>query len=347
MRATYGLLAGFVAATVFGAGLQSVAAQSTNDLYQAAKKEGSVVWYTTFPLDEAAPLGDAFSKKYPGVKVEIVRGSGTRTVERFETEYRANRPSADVITGALLDPDLQWKKNGWLMEYKAPEGDAIPAKYKDNGYWYIEGVTISCMLFNSSKLKKSDVPDDPMGLLNPKWKGRVGSIPAWATGTALEFAYFVDYILGDKDKYAPGLKKLDPPMQSAQAKLVQQVIRGDIDVALPIADYNLYRFQKKGAPVDCVYPKSPKGVPTNVRPVAIPKNAPHPNAAKLFLNWRLSKEGQSLMQQNLGMRSVREDMEPPKGLPPAKQVGMLILDPKEVNAKRPEITKRWQAVFGK
>jgi iron(III) transport system substrate-binding protein len=347
MLVSRGLLAGAIAAGAFGFIVDGASAQSADALYQAAKKEGHVVWYTTFPLDEAAPLGQAFTKKYPGVKVDIVRGSGTRTVERFETEYRANRPTADVVAGSLLDPDLQWKKDGWLMDYKAPEGAAIPAKYKDDGYWYIEGVTISCMLFNSSKLKKADMPNSPMGLLDPKWKGRVGSIPAWATGTALEFAYFVDYILDGKGAYEKGLKKLDPPMQSAQAKLVQQVIRGDIDVALPIADYNLYRFQKKGAPVDCVYPKSPKGVPTNVRPIAIPKNAPHPAAAKLFLNWRLSKDGQTLMQNGLGMRSVRTDMDPPKGLPPTAEVGILILDPKEVNAKRPEIVKRWQALFGK
>jgi len=342
-----GLTAGLVAAGALGLTLNGASAQSDDALYQAAKKEGHVVWYTTFPLDEAAPLGKAFTEKYPGVKVDIVRGSGTRTVERFETEYRANRPGADVITGALLDPDQQWKKDGWLMKYNPPEASAIPAKYKDEGNWYIEGVTISCMLFNSSKLKSSDMPDSPMGLLKPKWKGRVGSIPAWATGTALEFAYFVDYVLGDKGSYEKGLKKLDPPMQSAQAKLVQQVIRGDIDVALPIADYNLYRFQKKGAPVDCVYPKSPKGVPTNVRPIAIPKNAPHPAAAKLFLNWRLSKDGQTRMQNGLGMRSVRKDMDPPKGLPPAAKVGMLVLDPKKVNAKQAEIVKRWQAEFGK
>ena len=115
MIASPARLAGLVTVAAFALGLSGAQAQSTDALYQAAKKEGSVVWYTTFPLDEAAPLGEAFSKKYPGMKVDIVRGSGTRIVERFETEYRAKRQGADVITGALLDPHEQWKKNGWLL----------------------------------------------------------------------------------------------------------------------------------------------------------------------------------------------------------------------------------------
>lgn len=340
------LRAGVLALTLLMLPFGLASAQSMDKLYEAAKKDGTVTWYTTFPLDEATPLAKMFERRFPGVAVEIVRGSGTRTAARFETEYRANKPTADVITGALLDPFVQWKKDGWLMEFHPSEGKAIPAKYKDPGYWYLEGGTITCMLFSTERVKKSEIPDSPMGFLDPKWKGRVGSIPAWATGTALEFSFFVDQILGHKD-YPAGLRKLNPPMQSAQAKLVQQVIRGEIDVALPIADYNLYRFQKKGAKVDCVYPKSDKGVPTNVRPVGIPANAPHPNAARLFMNWRLSLEGQTAMQDGFGMRSFRSGMKSPKGLAPMKEIGVLILDPTEVRAKRDEIVERWQAAFGK
>ena len=317
--------------------------QSLQDIYEAAKKEGTVVWYVTFPLDEATPIARIFEERYPGIKVEIVRGSGTRLAERFETEYRANRQMCDVFTGALLDPFLAYKRSGWLTEWKAPEGKAIPDNYKDEGFWYLEGITMSSMLFSPDRVKKEEIPTEPMDLVKPHWKGRVGTIPSWATGTGFEFAYYVEYVLGHKD-YPVKLKEVEPKMQSAQAKLVRMVTSGEIDLAFPIADYNLYRFKKRGAKIEGVYPKD--GAPTNTRPVAIPANAPHPNAAKLFLNWRLSEEGQILMQDGFGMRSVRKGIPPVKGLAPTEDIKVLIFDPEKVRPVRKEIINRWRSVFG-
>jgi iron(III) transport system substrate-binding protein len=345
LREAARVLASLVALLTLLAGATGAAAQSdpTKAVYDAARREGTVVWYTSFPLDEATPLGEAFQKRYPGVKVEIVRGSGTRLIERFETEYRAGRAVADVITGAILDPVLAHKRQGWLMQWQPPEGARVPAQYKDEGFWYLEGITLSCMMYHPGRVKRAEVPPEPTGLTEPKWRGRIGSIPGFATGTALEFAYYVEYILGEKD-FAKQLRELSPRMQTAQAQLVEQVIRGEIDIAFPIADYNLYRFKKQGAPVECSYPQS--GVPANTRPVSIPKNAPHPNAAKLFLNWRLSEEGQRLMQEGFGMRSVREGMAPVEGLTPLAGLKVLVFDPAKVAAVREEITARWRAVFG-
>ena len=317
--------------------------QSLQDIYEAAKKEGTVVWYVTFPLDEATPIARTFEDRYPGIKVELVRGSGTRLAERFETEYRANRQMCDVFTGALLDPFLAYKKSGWLTEWKAPEGKAIPDNYKDEGFWYLEGITMSSMLYSPDRVKKEEIPTEPMDLVKPHWKGRVGTIPSWATGTGFEFAYYVEYVLGHKD-YPVKLKEVEPKMQSAQAKLVRMVTSGEIDLAFPIADYNLYRFKKRGAKIEGVYPKD--GAPTNTRPVAIPANAPHPNAAKLFLNWRLSEEGQILMQDGFGMRSVRKGIPSVKGLAPIEDIKVLIFDPEKVRPVREEIINRWRSVFG-
>ena len=322
---------------------RAFAQQAPKALHEAAKGEGVVVWYTSFPLDEATPLAETFQKRYPGVKVEIVRGSGTRLIERFETEYRAGRGVADVLTGALLDPYLAYKKQGWLMEWTPPEGAHIPAAHKDEGFWYVEGITLSCMMYHPGRVKSESLPKEPTDLLAPAWKGRIGSTPAFATGTALEFAHYVEHNLGRKD-FAAKLKELSPRMQTAQAQLVEQLIRGEIDMAFPIADYNLYRFKAQGAPVECAYPRS--GVPANTRPVAIPKNAPHPNAAKLFVNWRLSEEGQKVMQEGFGMRSVRRGMPPVKGLAPLSGLKVLVFDPKEIGATRDEITARWRAAFG-
>lgn len=334
-------------AATFAVGLGSSTALAQADMdavYEAAQEEGTVVWYVTYPLDEATPIATAFEERYPGISVELVRGSGTRIVERFETEYRADRATADVITGALLDPHIAWAKEGWLTEWQPPEGGNYPDEYKQDGFWYLEGITCSCMLYQPDRVSEDELPAEPTDLLGENWQGRLGTIPAWQTGTAAEFSFYIEQVLGEKEDFAPKLAAMEPRLASAQASLVEQVIRGEVDLAFPIADYNLYRFQKAGANVDCVYPQT--AVPTNVRPVGIPSNAPHPNAAKLFMNWRLSEEGQTLMQDGFGMRSVRNGMPPPEGLPPLDELNVLIIDPAELRAVRDEMFARWQEVFG-
>lgn len=318
-------------------------AESLDDIYAAARQEGTVVWYTTFPLDEAVPIGQVFEKRYPGIKVEIVRASGTALAERFETEYRAGKNMADVIGLALLDPYPGYKERGWLVEWVPPESVHYDEAYKDEGYWYIEGITASCMLYNPMWVKPNEVPSEPTDLLNPQWKGRVGTLPAWSTATAAEFAYYVEYILGEVE-YARKLNELEPRLQTAQAKLVEEVIRGEIDIAFPIADYNLYRFKREGAPVECAYPAT--GAPVNLRVLAIPKDAPNPNAAKLFLNWRLSEEGQKVMQRGFGMRSVRRGIEPIDGLIATEELNLIIMDPVAMQETREDILNRWRSVFG-
>jgi iron(III) transport system substrate-binding protein len=335
-----------LAAAVWAAPAAAQSADPMAAIYEAAKKEGTAVWYTTFPLDEAQPMADIFQKRYPGVKVEIVRGSGTRIVERFETERNANQAIADVLTYSLVDPFPVYKKQKWLMNFEAPEAAKIPGDRKDNGYWYLDGLTLSCILYSPSRVKKDEVPATPMDVVKPHWKGRVGTIPAWATATALEWAYYVETTLGKGHAFAEGIKATKPKFQTAQAELVEQVVRGELDLAYPIGEYNLYRFKKQGADLECAYPTDAAGIPASLRPIAIPDNAPHPNAAKLFLNWRLSDEGQRALQEGVGIRSARADFEPIPGLPPMSSVKPLLLNPEAVRAARDEIINRWRTVVG-
>jgi iron(III) transport system substrate-binding protein len=342
---------GILAGVALAAALWTVpAAAQTADpmakIYEGAKKEGSVVWYTTLPLDEAQPMADVFQKRYPGVRVEIVRGSGTRIVERFETERNAGKAIADVLTYSLVDPFPIYKERKWLTEFAAPEAAKIPADRQDKGFWYLDGITLSCIMYAPSRVKKDEVPKTAMDVIKPNWKGRVGSIPAWATATALEWAYYVEVVLGQGNKFAEGLKQIKPKLQTAQAELVEQVVRGELDLVFPIGEYNLYRFKKEGADLECAYPNDPAGIPVSLRPIAIPDNAPHPNAAKLFLNWRLSDEGQRVLQEYVGIRSARADFEPIPGLPPVSSVKPLMLDPVKVRNARDEIIGRWRSVIG-
>jgi iron(III) transport system substrate-binding protein len=317
-------------------------AADVNQLYDKAKQEGSVLWYTTFPLDEATPVGEAFSKIYPGVKVEIFRGTGTSLIQRFETEYQANQARADVIQIANMDPMLKWQKDGWLLQHAIPSAAGIPDRWKHEGQWYLEAVVVSCMAYNTSAISTNELPTSFEALADPKWKGKVGTIPPWATGSGLEQAYYMQIKKGIAD-WASRLSDNQPLLFNTSAELAQAVGRGEVVLGHPLVEYDAPRFRALGAPIGCIYPKDE--VPLTVRPATIPKNAPHPNAAQLFLNWRLSDDGQKLMQDKIGYRSVRQGMPSPPGLPQTDQLNLFLPDAASIEKQRPEVVSAWEKLF--
>ena len=119
--------------------------------------------------------------------------------------------------------------------------------------------------------------------------------------------------------------------------------RGEVALAAPLVEYDVPRFKKQGAPIDCIYPKDE--VALTVRPATIPSNAPHPNAAQLFLNWRLSEEGQKLMQDQIGYRSVRQGIGSPAGLPLTDQLNLFLPDANDIAAQRNAVNQAWEQHF--
>ncbi|MBI3965662.1 MAG: extracellular solute-binding protein [Chloroflexi bacterium] len=314
-------------------------AADLTQLHEAAKGEGSVVWYTTFPLDRANPIKEAFEKRYPGVKVEIYRGTATAVAQKFETEYRANQNQADVVQLALLGPFQNYKKDGWLLEWPAPEAEALPADAQDPGFWYLEALTTTCITFNIREVKAEEAPKEFVQAIDPKWQGKLAVVPAWASGSGLEFAYFMKYHGGQPD-FADKLAALQPKLYGTFAELAQAIIRGEAVVGIPMGDYEVWGLKKHNAPIDCTYPT--ESTPATVRVVGIPAKAKHPNAAKLFLNWRLTAEGQQLMQELVGFRSLRRDAPAIPGLAPTTSLKPFRPDVDDINAKQKGLVDEWR-----
>lgn len=318
------------------------AAKPTVDLaqlHEEAKREGSIVWYTTFPLDRAHKVKEAFEQRYPGVKVEIFRGTATVVAQKFETEYRANQNQADVVQLALLGPFENYKKDGWLLEWRVPEAAALPADAQDPGFWYLEAVTTTCIAFNTQKVKVEEAPKEFTDVLAPKWRGLLGNVPAWASGSGLEFGYFMKYHGGQPD-FAAKLAQQQPRLHGTFAELAQSVVRGEVVVAVPMGDYEVWERQKTNQPIGCVNPTGP--TPATVRVLGIPAKAKHPSAAKLYANWRLSLEGQRVMQDTLGFRSLRRDAPAIPGLAPTTALKLFRPDVKDVNAKQKALVDEWR-----
>jgi iron(III) transport system substrate-binding protein len=281
------------------------AAQSAPDpkLVEGAKKEGQLVYYTTMTLDQSKATVDQFEKKYPFIKVTLFRTGGGPLLNKILTESRGGRHDWDVVVGRgeMVLPLVQRKL---LASYRTPEAKAIDEKLVDKeGFWTAYYVNSYVLGWNTNVVRRQDVPKTYEALLNPKWKGGLISLDTEAYG-------MLEGLKGvwGKEKTLDYFRKLaaqDPVLKRGNTERVQLAVAGEY--ALIIA-YNqtIQRMTSKGAPIDWL-PIEP--VVTQVNPVMIGAKAPHPNAARLFNDYVLSKEGQEQLR-GFQRIPVRKDVEP-------------------------------------
>ena len=272
-------------------------------LIEAAKKEGEMVYYTTMTLSQSKKVVDKFEKKYPFIKVDLFRTGGGPLLNKIQTEARGGRYAWDVVSGRgeMVLPLMNAK---FLAPYRSPESKTIEEDLVDNeGYWTAYYVNPYVLGYNTNLVKKEDVPKTYEQLLDPKWKGKKISIDDEAYGllSGLIRAW-------GKEKAVSYFKKLaaqDPVLMRGNTNRVQLTVAGEYSLIVAYAP-TVQRETSRGAPMDWV-PLEPVAVQVN--PMMLAAKAPHPNAAKLFIDFLLSKEGQKML---VGFRRIpiRPDVNP-------------------------------------
>jgi len=272
-------------------------------LIERAKKEGQLVYYTTMTLDQSKQTVDQFEKKYPFLKVTLFRTGGGPILNKILTESRGGRNDWDLVVGRgeMLIPLMERKL---LASYRSPESKMIDAQLVDNeGYWTAYYVNSYVLGWNTKLVKRDDVPKTYEALLNPKWKGGLISLDTEAYGMVegLKRAWGREKALA----YFKKLAALEPVLRRGNTERVQLTLAGEYPL---IIAYNqtIQRMTSRGAPVDWI-PLEP--AVTQVNPALIAAKAPHPNAARLFYDYILSKEGQEQLRTYQRI-PVRKDVEP-------------------------------------
>ena len=270
---------------------------------EGAKKEGQLVYYTTMTLDQSKHTVDQFEKKYPFLKVTLFRTGGGPILNKILTEARGGRYDWDVVVGRgeMVIPLMDRKL---LASYRSPESKMIDAQLVDTeGYWTAYYVNSFVLGWNTRVVKREDVPKTYEALLNPKWKGGQISLDTEAYGMVegLKRAWGKEKAVA----YFKKLAALDPVLKRGNTERVQLLVAGEYPV---IIAYNqtIQRMTSRGAPVDWI-PLEPAA--TQVNPAMIAAKAPHPNAARLFYDYILSKEGQEQLRGYQRI-PVRKDVEP-------------------------------------
>jgi ABC-type Fe3+ transport system substrate-binding protein len=265
-------------------------------ILEGAKREGKVVFYSGMIENQALrPMADAFKKKYPFVTVDYWRGDSRALVQKALTERRAGRVTGDILesTGgaeALI-------RAGAIEPFYSPSTAGFPKTYVDaKGMWAASRLDYFGMAYNTRQVSAAEVPKTYDELLNPKWKGAI----AWRADSEVGAILFIAGVLREmgKEKGEAYLKRLAAQRivnyaGSARA-LVDRVGEGEYKLALEIYAHHPLISKAKGAPLDT---QMLNPVPSALSTIQLTKNAPHPNAAMLFIDFMLSKEGQAVLRQ--------------------------------------------------
>jgi iron(III) transport system substrate-binding protein len=295
----------FVFGCFLSIGYAMVSAQTppSRELIEGAKKEGALVWFTTVNLEQARAFLNAFEKKYPFIKTDLFRSVSNKILNRIITDKNAGKVSADAVSMGGFQAHFL-KKRGLTTVYRSPEAEAIPAQFKDpDGHWVALYQNTSVIAYNSKMLNEKSVPREYVQLLEPQWKGRLGmddSDEEWFANQCK--------VMGD-EKCVAFLEKLlrqAPKIVRGQSLLVQLMAAGEFPIAVIAYPSEVEKLKENGAPVDWV---APNPVLSKIYPLALAAGAPHPNAAKLFIDYALSRDGQAMIR-SFKRIPIRPDVEP-------------------------------------
>ncbi len=315
----------------------------TPALIEAAKKEGKVVYYTSVDLPLAEKIAKAFEARYPGVAVRVERTGAERLFQRIGQEYGSRIHAVDVVNSSDAAHFIVWTRNGLLAPF-VPEDVArhYPAVHKDaDGLFATFRIGLSIIAYNTNTVKAEEAPKSFADLLDPKWAGKIVKAHPGYSGTILTATFQLARDLGWDYLEKLGRQRImqlqsasDPPKKLA---LGERAVQADGN------EYNIFQIKESGGPVEPVY--AAEGTPLVIGPNGLFKNAPNPNAARLFQCFCFSPECQQLISDVGGQRSVHPQVKEKAGRKPFKDIKTMKEDAAGVEKSAEEIKARYSKIF--
>jgi iron(III) transport system substrate-binding protein len=258
-------------------------------LAERAKAEGQVTFYSSLQAQQLEPFARAFNKRFPFLKVNTYRVSGNKATIKIQTEYNAGKYLVDVANGSA-EETAALKKIGVIATYPSPEREFFPVSSKDKEGYFTSLYVIPMVLgFNTNMLKRSEAPKTYEELLDPKWKGKM-----FLDNEAYDwFAVLLRHFGKEKGlRYMRSLANQDLTLIRGRTAQTQLLVAGERPVAIVLSGHTVLDLKAQGAPIDWLV-LEPGFTHSNY--IMLAKQAPHPYAAGLFIDWSLSEEGQSMV----------------------------------------------------
>jgi iron(III) transport system substrate-binding protein len=311
-------------------------ADGSAKLAEGAKKEGGVNYYTSMSLAESKPLADEFEKQYPFLKVDVFRASGEKILNRVMTETRAGRWDFDVASLSEIGTFVEQKL---IAPYVSTESSHYINELKDpQGYWSAIYINYMVPGYNTRIVAERDAPKRWEDLVDPKWKGKISIDPE-------DYLWYITIVSAwgqeRAGRYMRALAKQDIQWRKGHSLIAQLMSAGEFPLGIVYA-HRTESDKKKGAPLDWVNTVDPIVVTHHA--IGIAAKPRHPNAARLFVDFALSRKAQELFR-SANRVPARRDVDPPS--PKMEQSKLkLRLVPQDSSTRYNEYVKDFRAIFG-
>jgi iron(III) transport system substrate-binding protein len=306
----------------------------------AAAASGKLVLYTSQPNEDAQSTVDAFKQHHPDVEVEWIRDGTTKIMAKLRAEQAAGAPQADVLLIADTLTMESLKQEGLLLAYPDAPTDAYPAGLHDP-----EGHYFSTKLITTGIVYNNNAPMQPTSwhdLTSADAKGLVTMPSPLTSGAAV---IHIAALAANPEFGWPYFEKLAANgvvPQGGNGAAFKAVAQGEKLYGMVI-DYLPIREAAKGSPVSFVFPQ--EGVSAVTEPVAILSTTANEEAAKAFVDFLLSEEGQELAASQ-GYLAAHPDVAPPPGFPPRDEIVLMDFDPAAALANDKANKDRFVELFG-
>ena len=325
-----------LSAFTLAAGLAAAAALATPAAFAA---EGKLVLYTSQPNTDAQQTIDAFKAKYPKVEISFVRDGTPRIMAKLKAEFEAGAPQADILLIADSVTMEGLKKDDRLLAHEKAELGAYPAGVHDpQKMWFATKLITTGIVYNTKAAMK---PTSWSDLTKPEAKNQLAMPSPLNSGAALIHTITLTSNLKDGWSFYEKLKANGTLAAGANGDILRQVATGEKLYGM-IVDFMPIREKAKGAPVEFVFPS--EGVSAGSEPVAILKSSKNPEAAKAFIDFLLSKEGQELALKQ-GYVAAHPDVALPAGYPARSAIKLMSFDAAKALADETAARKRFGAIF--
>jgi iron(III) transport system substrate-binding protein len=301
-------------------------------ILEGARREGTLVLYTSLAPSESGPLAQAFEKKY-GIRVELWRSNSEKVSQRTITEARGGRHEVDAVETIGTDLEKIVREKIFAEFWSPHLADLIPTAIPVHRAWMPDRLLYLGVGYNTRLVRREDLPATYEGFLDSKWKGQLaleagdavwlaGIVKAWGEARAMRFIN--------------RLARQRPGVRNGHTLLTQLIISGEVPVGLTVYSSGVEPGKRAGAPIDWAPVQPVIAYPIGI---GLARRGPHPHAALLFADFVLSPEGQALFT-SLGRPPASRKVQTTLG-----QFESVMMDPAAELDENEKWERIWKALF--